>query len=64
MISARLHTTCPGCSAPIEPGDMIGPIGLAFYCSDCFEVWELENKMAPRPTFTEYPISGTYEPEI
>jgi hypothetical protein len=65
MISARLHTTCPGCSDPIEPGDMIGSIGLAYYCAECFEAFELANRTAPPVKIADaYPLSGTFEPEV
>ena len=63
MIAARHRTRCPGCDDPIEPGDMIGQIGLAYHCSECFGAWELSNRMAP-PVKLSYPLSGTFEPEV
>lgn len=63
MIAARLATICPGCSDRIEPGDMIGQIGLAYHCSECFGAWEVANRMAP-PVRVSYPLSSTFEPEV
>lgn len=64
MIAARHNTSCPGCEAPIEPGDPIDRIGLAFHCEACVREWRRENDAGTyqvRPP--AYPISATYEPE-
>ncbi len=64
MIAARLHTTCPDCEEPIEPGDMIGQIGLYFVCAECFAEFERENRNGtPSPNRDHpSPISGQWEP--
>lgn len=64
VISARFNTLCPGCDGPIEAGDMIGQIGLAYYCSECFESWQLANRLAPPVKVAGYPISGMFEAEV
>ncbi len=60
MICARLTTACPDCDALIQPGDMIGQIGLYFVCSECFKAFEAANHSAPPVILA--PISGQWEP--
>jgi hypothetical protein len=62
MIAARFHTSCPDCSEPIEPGEMIGQIGIYYVCSECYADFERENSAA-RPVVSSYPVSGMHEAE-
>jgi hypothetical protein len=62
MIAARFHGQCPGCDEPIERGDMIGRIGLAYNCAECVEAFDLANRMAPKLTVA-YPVSSMFEAE-
>lgn len=59
MIAARYPSVCPGCSKPIQVGDLIGPLGLAHHCAACVRAFAEHVESLPEPT---YPISGTYEP--
>lgn len=66
MIAARHHSTCPDCDEPIEPGDMIGRIGLYYACSECVQEFERENRNGtPSPDRTHpHPLSSMYEPGV